>query len=297
MAQRKSPDAGKSGSTRNPGRTAGSQTGRPATKSTSTKPSARPAVKSGAKPAAKSAPGGRSTRPPAKGKGKSIVNQKERPWGLIITAIVIVLFAGGIVGAVIATRGSGSNSSASGGKGVHQVNANDPYRQPELPAAKKIAGVTYHVEGAHAHVTGTVKYDTSPPVGGDHNQYWANCNGQVYDHQLANENAVHMLEHGAIWITYNPKTLPSSELPKLESYVKGQDRIAMTPYAGLKTPISLQAWGYQLFLNSASDPRIAQFIATLKYNPKTTPENASCTDPYFTAAAAKASTPGHPFNG
>ena len=253
MAQRKSPQMGKS--------TAGKASGGPA---------ARPPVK----------------KPP---KGKSIVNQKQTPWGLIITAIAVVVFAGAVVGVVIATHKSGSSSTVS--TGGQSVDKTDPYRQPALAAAMAIQGVTYRVEADHTHVTGTVKYDSSPPVGGDHSQYWANCTGVVYTHQLANENAVHMLEHGAIWITYNPKTLPKSELTKLESYVKGQDYTALTPYADLKTPISLQAWGYQLFVNSASDPRIAKFISTLKYNQQTTPEKTTCSDPYFND---KDSSPGHP---
>ena len=70
--------------------------------------------------------------------------------------------------------------------------------------------------------------------------------------------------------------------------------MALSPYAGLKTPISLQAWGYQLFVSSPSDPRIAQFIKVLRYNPKTTPENASCSDPYFKPSQSR---PGHPFEG
>jgi hypothetical protein len=47
-------------------------------------------------------------------------------------------------------------------------------------------------------------------------------------------------------------------------------------------------------VSSPSDARIAQFIKVLKYNPKTTPENASCSDPYFKVSK---STPGHPFEG
>ncbi len=66
-------------------------------------------------------------------------------------------------------------------------------------------------------------------------------------------------------------TLPA-ELDTLAKYVSGQDRMAMSPYPGLKTTISLQAWGYQLFVDSATDPRIQQFIDALRYNPKTTPE-------------------------
>jgi hypothetical protein len=228
--------------------------------------------------------------------GKSIVNQKQRPWGLIWVTVAIVLFAGAVVGVVIATHKS-SSGSGSAGNTVHGVNPNDPYRQPALADAMKIKGVTYTVEGSHNHVNGTIKYDKSPPVGGNHAQFWANCNGVVYDHQLANENAVHMMEHGAVWVTYNPKTLPKSQVTKLASYVQGQQRAAMTPYAGLTSPISLQSWGYQLFVNNANDPRIAQFISTLEYNPKTTPEpTAGCTDPYWTADAAKSSRPGHPLD-
>ena len=276
MAQRKSTPAGKSTS----GKSASARSGGAASgRTTATKQSA--AAKSG-RPAA--------GRPPARKPGKSIVNQKQRPWGLIAAAVAVVLFAVAVVVVVIATRKDHSTASSST-TGGQSVDKNDPYRQPALPAAMKIKGVTYRVEAQHTHVDGVIKYDSSPPIGGNHSQIWANCTGTVYDHQLANENAVHMLEHGAVWITYNPKTLPASELATLKKYVSGVDRTALSPYAGLKTPISLQAWGYQLFLNSASDPRIAQFIATLKYNPKTTPENASCSDPYFKAAS---STPGHP---
>ena len=250
------------------------------------------------RPAAPGKPGkppAAGARPPAK-KPKSIVNQKQTPWGMIITTALVVLFAVGVVVVVIATHKSSSDSSSTT-IGGQAVNKNDPYRQPALAAAMKIQGVKYRVEGQHTHKDGVIKYDSFPPVGGNHNQYWASCNGAIYDHQIANENAVHMLEHGAVWITYNPKTIGAGDLDKLKAYVQNQDRLALSPYAGLKTPISLQSWGYQLFVNKADDPRIAQFIATLKYNPKTTPESASCTDPYWSADAAKSSRPGHPFQG
>ena len=86
-----------------------------------------------------------------------------------------------------------------------------------------------------------------------------------------------------------------ADLKTLKDMVSGVDRMALTPYAGLKTPISLQAWGYQLFVDKASDPRVERFIDVLKYNPKTTPEyGASCSDPSFDASQ---SYPGHPFSG
>jgi hypothetical protein len=271
MAQRKPPSGGK-----------------PAAKKGTSRPAGKPATGSSAKVSTSKVATARKS-PPRK-PGKSIVNQKQTPWGLIATTTAVVLFAVAVIIVVIATRKS-DDSGPSTTVGGQKVDKNNPYRQPALPAAMNIKGVTYRVEGQHTHVAGVIKYDSSPPRGGNHSQYWANCNGDVYDHQIANENAVHMLEHGAVWITYNPATLPSSELTTLKTYVTGQDHLALSPYAGLRTPISLQAWGYQLFVNKASDPRIAQFISTLKYNPTTTPENASCSDPAFDASK---STLGHP---
>jgi hypothetical protein len=103
----------------------------------------------------------------------------------------------------------------------------------------------------------------------------------VYPNAIANENAVHMLEHGAVWITYKPG-LAKSEVDVLSKLVNGQDRMAMSPYPGLKTNISLQSWDYQLFVDKASDPRVQQFIDALRYNQKTAPEyGADCSQPTF----------------
>ena len=40
----------------------------------------------------------------------------------------------------------------------------------------------------------------------------------------------------------------------------------MSPFAGLDKPISLQAWGYQLKVDNASDGRIDEFIKALRVN-------------------------------
>lgn len=64
------------------------------------------------------------------------------------------------------------------------------------------------------HVEGTVDYAMSPPAGGPHNQVWLNCG--IYSEAVPNENAVHDLEHGAVWITYAPD-LPQSDIDKLKA--------------------------------------------------------------------------------
>ncbi len=243
-----------------------------------------PAKKTGARPAT-------TGRPPTRKPGKSIVNQRQTPWTLIAIVAVLVLFAGGIV-AYAVTR--------------HKSGPQDPYKYPEVAAAKQIKGIIYHPETQHTHVPNQsntnplVKYDMSPPIGGNHSAYWAYCNGVTYDHQIANENAVHMLEHGTVWITYNPDTLSKTDVDYLKThYIDGIDRMALSPYKGLKTPISLQAWGYQLFLSSPKDPRIQAFVNALRHAKDVTPEpNAGC-DPASANDGFKAtqSYPGHPFNG
>jgi Protein of unknown function (DUF3105) len=51
-------------------------------------------------------------------------------------------------------------------------------------------------------VTGPVTYAQNPPVGGPHDLVWLNCG--IYTAPVRNENAVHSLEHGAVWVTYQP---------------------------------------------------------------------------------------------
>jgi Protein of unknown function (DUF3105) len=208
---------------------------------------------------------------------KKIVSKRQTPWGLIITTIVIVALAAGVIG--YAVNKSGKKSAAS-----------------STTAADKIPGIQHYANLTRNHVSGVVKYAQSPPVGGDHSPVWAPCNGIVYPAQIANENAVHPLEHGAIWITYKPG-LDAADLDVLTKLVSGQQYIFMTPYAGLKTNVSLQAWGYQLFVDSASDARVTQFITDLKLNQTNTPElGAACdttADPSF---LTNPSTPGNPID-
>jgi hypothetical protein len=161
----------------------------------------------------------------------------------------------------------------------------------ELPEAAAIPGVTFKPEPDRNHVPGVLRYDSAPPVGGNHSQYWADCTGTVYPDAIANENAVHALEHGAVWITYRAG-LARADLDGLTKWVRGEDRMLMSPYPGLKTAISLQSWGYQLAVDSASDPRIQRFIDAVRYNEQTTPEfGATCSDPAF---KQHPSTFGHP---
>jgi hypothetical protein len=101
---------------------------------------------------------------------------------------------------------------------------------------------------------------------------------------------VHDLEHGAVWVTYR-QGLPAAQVATLANDVKGQTKVFMSPYPGLSSTVSLQAWGYQLKVDSVTDPRIASFIGTLANNDSITPEVTSCAQPTF---VQHPSTFGHP---
>src|SRR5512147_779581 len=63
-----------------------------------------------------------------------------------------------------------------------------------------IDGVVEYKNLARGHSTAPQRYQQSPPVGGIHNPVWQNCG--IYDQPLKNENMLHAMEHGAVWITY-----------------------------------------------------------------------------------------------
>ncbi|MGH3429213.1 MAG: DUF3105 domain-containing protein [Mycobacteriales bacterium] len=147
----------------------------------------------------------------------------------------------------------------------HAWDANRPFGQQR---AQQIDGVTNYRDKdskmlTRNHVLGTVNHKTSPPVGGNHNSVWETCNGDVYGDQIPNEHAVHSLEHGAVWIAYRPG-LPKSQVEKLAKKVRGEDYMLMSPYPGLKSAVSLQAWGFQLKVNSVNDSRIDKFIIAFR---------------------------------
>jgi hypothetical protein len=125
------------------------------------------------------------------------------------------------------------------------------------------------------HTKGPLTYKMSPAVGGNHNNDWQNCMGDIYDAPIAQEHAVHSMEHGAVWITYRPG-LPQAQIDTLAGKVRGREKMLMSPYEGLDAPISLQTWGYQLKVDNADDTRIDEFIKTLRVNSSMEGPNASC---------------------
>ena len=139
--------------------------------------------------------------------------------------------------------------------------------------ADSLAAVQTFTESRN-HVQGKVNYPQTPPAGGDHNPIWLNCG--IYTSPVANENAVHDLEHGAVWITYRPD-LAKADIDKLTKYAKGQTYLDLSPYPDLPAPVVVSAWGKQLKLTGASDPRLEAFVKKYKQGSQTPEPGSPCT--------------------
>jgi hypothetical protein len=127
------------------------------------------------------------------------------------------------------------------------------------------------------HVQTAVDYPMNPPVGGDHNQAWMTCDGTVYTKAIGNENAVHSLEHGAVWVTYNDKAA-DADIKTLGDKVSKTPYTLMSPVDDQSGTIMLSAWGYQLTVDKASDPRVEQFLTKYVQGSQTPEPGAACTN-------------------
>ncbi|MFI5499524.1 DUF3105 domain-containing protein [Nocardia asteroides] len=169
------------------------------------------------------------------------------------------------------------------GTPVAATDAFVPTRENQDPS-REIPGIviTEFPPGLHVTSTQRVAYPVIPPLGGPHDSRWAACDGVVYATGVRTENVVHSLEHGAVWIAYNPDKVSATDRTALAARVTGRPYTLMSPIPGMADPISLQSWGHQLKLDRADDPRIDQFILALRENPYTTPEpGATCSSPLF----------------
>lgn len=143
------------------------------------------------------------------------------------------------------------------------------------PAPPSLDAVTTADYEASVHVAEPVTYDETPPMGGPHYTAWLNCG--VYDAPVPNENAVHSMEHGAVWITYQPD-LAAEEVEELQDAVAGETYTVLSPYPDLPSPIVLSAWNNQLAVDSADDPRVDAFLTRFVQGAQTPEPGASCSN-------------------
>jgi hypothetical protein len=151
--------------------------------------------------------------------------------------------------------------------------ANDP--EPDLDPLADVQTFEGLTNGHKGFDELPLIYEQNPPVGGDHlaPPFWQNCG--FYDKPVRDEAAVHSLEHGAVWLTYDPD-LPTDQVATLRTKVDGHPFVLVSPRADLPTPVVASAWGKQLTLTGADDPGLDAFIEAFENGPQNPEPGAPC---------------------
>ncbi|GAA3750371.1 hypothetical protein GCM10022205_41820 [Spinactinospora alkalitolerans] len=142
------------------------------------------------------------------------------------------------------------------------------YQRRTIDGLQEFEGLTNN------HVTEPVDYEQSPPAGGDHHAAWQNCG--VYTEPLEPLHAVHSLEHGAVWVTYDPE-LPSDQVEQLEALYTPGSYVLVSPYEGdMPEPVVASAWSKQVAVDGPTDERLEKFLRLYERGSEVPEPGAAC---------------------
>ena len=153
----------------------------------------------------------------------------------------------------------------------------------EAAAAAPIEGEEKVEPTSAKHVAEPVPYESVaptavaggslPPLGGDHDPVVQNCG--FYTAPVRDENVVHSLEHGAVWLTYQ-EGLDAAQVERLRELAEANLYVLASPYPDLAAPVVATAWGVQVALDSVDDERLEPFIARYQQGEQTPEPGAPC---------------------
>jgi hypothetical protein len=183
----------------------------------------------------------RALKAQRKSVGASLLDQqkgqaRKKQWLRILLVLSILLGVGGTITALALTK----------------------------PRTVVLPGKEYPILG-RAHIaegSPRPQYNSNPPSSGDH--YATPANWGIYVSPLKDEQAVHNLEHGGIWITYknqNDKQLVAELTGLAKRY---QSKIVLSPRLDNTSLVSLVSWGWVQNLDGFDEEKILNFISAHK---------------------------------
>lgn len=119
-----------------------------------------------------------------------------------------------------------------------------------------------HVKPGESHDP----YSSNPPTSGPH--YLQPADWGIYQNELPDEELVHNLEHGGIWISY--KDIDADIKSKLETIARSNpNSVIITPRSRNDSKIALASWTRLEKLDTYVEGKILEFI---KANKNKSPE-------------------------
>ena len=124
------------------------------------------------------------------------------------------------------------------------------------------------------HVSGEVTYATNPPTSGAHHATAAECRVYSPDDTPADEAIVHSLEHGAIWLSYQPDA-PEEVVAALEE-LGDLPKVLVSARSENDVLVAAAAWTKLLKLESWDMDSQAKLKGFIDANRNNAPENVPC---------------------
>lgn len=150
-----------------------------------------------------------------------------------------------VIGLVVLVSGGWLLVSTTGPKGA------------DYSQAYPVLGRNHIPDGSSA------SYNSNPPTSGDH--YAGAAPVRFYDKELPDEQLVHNLEHGHVWISFKPGI--SEEVVSALKDLSG-GFVIVTPRSKNDTNITLAAWGrldkFNLESGNIDQQRIKDFVSRYK---------------------------------
>lgn len=99
------------------------------------------------------------------------------------------------------------------------------------------------------------------PAGGPH--YVNPLRQGSYDQPVSDGNAIHSLEHGMVWITYQPDEVSEADLQIMNDVASdfGRD-VILSPRVENSSPIIIVSWGQRLTMDEPDEQLLRDFVTT-----------------------------------
>lgn len=137
-------------------------------------------------------------------------------------------------------------------------------KQKNAPPIPSRPGVEQADKGRKHVAAGAVKYGgLEPPTSGDHTTHipW-----QAYSLEVPDENVIHNLEHGGIYISYRPD-LPADQIAKIIGlFSKPFSNVKFTPSKAVVaprgangSPIIMSSWNRSMKFDSFDEAKMMEY--------------------------------------